>query len=141
MKYGPIKFPAKVHYNTRKKDGKEQWFYLNLNGFRNLHHFTKNKVKQKCKEIVREMNLEHIPFDPPYRFVWTLYSYAPKIDVSNPCSICDKFMTDALVEAGLMDDDNCQWIPAVEYRYGGQDRKDPRIMLEIHPFVEDNDEV
>ena len=51
--------------------------------------------------------------------------------MSNPCSIIDKFTCDALVKAGVLEDDSSKQIKKVIYKYGGIDKDNPRCELEI----------
>lgn len=44
-----------------------------------------------------------------------------KRDISNVLSIVDKYVCDALVEAGVLEDDNYNHLKKVVYKYGGMD--------------------
>jgi hypothetical protein len=57
-----------------------------------------------------------------------------KMDVSNVCSIVDKFACDALVELARLKDDNHKIIPAINYRFGKVDKENPRVELEIEEY-------
>ena len=54
--------------------------------------------------------------------------------MSNPCSIIDKFTCDALVKAGVLEDDSSKQIKQIIYKYGGIDKDNPRCELEIAAF-------
>jgi Holliday junction resolvase RusA-like endonuclease len=66
------------------------------------------------------------------RLVYTLYPKdRRKCDVSNICSIHDKFFSDALVEMGKIEDDNYLYIPEIDYRFGEIDKDRPRVEIRI----------
>ena len=68
----------------------------------------------------------------PYRFTYTLFQQSGRAtDVANVLSIVDKFTCDALVELGVLPDDNHKIVKEVVYRYGGVDKENPRAELEI----------
>lgn len=58
---------------------------------------------------------------------------ARRYDVSNICSVHDKFFCDALVESGLLPDDNYKIISEVHYFSGDMDRDNPRVDVEVYP--------
>mgnify|MGYP003643022301 CR=1 FL=1 len=61
---------------------------------------------------------------------YTYYSKTKRrIDISNPCSIIDKFACDALVKAGIIKDDSFEQVQAVVYKFGGFDKENPRCEL------------
>lgn len=106
---------------------KKKKFWLNLNQYRNAHHFTLDKAKKKFKTIVTP-KLSNIPFIDKVRISYILY--APnerKRDVANVCSIVDKFFSDCLVEAGKLEDDDWQYLPLIAYGWGGVDKLNPRV--------------
>ena len=54
-----------------------------------------------------------------------------RIDISNPCSIIDKFACDALVKAGVLKDDSFEQVNQVIYKFGGFDKENPRCELVV----------
>lgn len=110
---------------------KKRRFWLNLNQYRNAHHHTLDKAKKEFKHAV-EPKLSLVPFSEKIRMSFLLY--APnnqRRDVSNVCSVVDKFFSDCLVEAGKLPDDNKDHLPMVAYGWGGIDRFDPRVDVVI----------
>jgi Holliday junction resolvase RusA-like endonuclease len=72
---------------------------------------------------------------PPLIFIYTLYPESNRrMDVSNVCSVVDKFTCDALTELGIITDDNHKIIPAINYRFGKVDKENPRVELEIEEW-------
>lgn len=125
-----ITLPLYVH--TTKSETKKGKFILNLNNYRNTYFQKLNKAKVNYSDLIKKMlpkvkyktvELEYIYFAATKR----------KIDVSNPCSVIDKFTCDALTESGLWEDDNINTIKKVSYIWGGVDKENPRCELVIIP--------
>ena len=45
-----------------------------------------------------------------------------RADMENVCIVTNKFLQDAIVECGKIDDDNYNIIQEIVYRYGGYDK-------------------
>ena len=134
-----LTLPLSVLIPRKTKEDKK--VILNMNVYRNLHHMTNNQAKALFKEymdrtlprIVRcgEGFLD-VGLVYPYRFTYTLFQQSGRAtDVANVLSIVDKFTCDALVELGVLPDDNHKIVKEVVYRYGGVDKENPRAELEI----------
>lgn len=128
-----INLPLSVTIPRKTKDDKK--FTLNLNIYRNSHHFTLNTAKVLWKDIVNGVLPDKTisePLKPPFHFVYTIYpSSGRAFDVSNVCSIIDKFTADALQGFGVIPNDNYKIIPIVTYKFGSIDKERPRAELEI----------
>jgi hypothetical protein len=95
---------------------------MNLNQYRNMHHQISNKAKIAFKQAVFPMFKGMASMDK-IRIVYTMYPHTKRFyDVSNVCSIVDKFFCDSLVVAGKLPDDNHNHVVSVEYRFGGINR-------------------
>tara|TARA_R100000541_G_scaffold56081_1_gene65309 strand:- start:448 stop:696 length:249 start_codon:yes stop_codon:yes gene_type:complete len=71
-------------------------------------------------------------FTEPVTLTYTYYAKTKRrIDISNPCSIIDKFTCDALVKAGILKDDSFKQVNKVVYKFGGLDKENPRCELLI----------
>lgn len=119
-----------------RKKGNNKVFIANLNGFRNAHHFTLNKAKHLYHDEVKKAYLYALNgpllIVPPLACIFTVYpSTGRKFDISNVCSIIDKFSLDALVDLKVIPDDNYKIIRDVTYRFGEVDRNNPRCELKI----------
>lgn len=105
---------------------------LSLNWYRNAKFFQSNDAKQIFKaavhaEVVRAgLNKLPVPAHFKYR-----YFFARKSDVGNFHAVIEKFLLDALVELGVLPEDNCEVVPGGEYRFAGYDKTSPRVELEI----------
>lgn len=125
--------PLKISVYKSKRTGKDTFFNLNLNQYRNASYFTLNTAKISFKEEVRnrlksDISIIHFPIEINYK----LYIGSKRLcDVSNICSIIDKFFCDALVELGILPDDNYTIISGISYSFGGIDKSNPRCEITI----------
>jgi len=130
-----IILPLSISIPRKTKDDKK--FTLNLNIYRNTHHFVLNKAKELWKDVVRNALNSSETLNPPFHFTYTIYQSSGRaFDVSNVCSIIDKFTADALQEFGVIPNDNYKYIPIITYKYGGIDKENPRAELEIKELKE-----
>lgn len=124
MKY-VINSPLSVAISKKKK------FILNLNNYRNASYFILNTAKQKYKKLI----IPQLRDLPTFNKVRLTYCFFPatkrRYDVSNVCSVVDKFFSDALVETGHLSDDNYHYIPDVLYCIGSLDKNNPRVQILI----------
>jgi|TARA_B110000285_G_C15114841_1_gene613440 hypothetical protein len=120
-----IELPLEVYYSKNKK------FILNLNNYRNAHY----RILSSAKKIYAENLVDRISYpmyEEPVRLTYTYFAKSKRrLDVSNPCSVIDKFTCDALVKAGVLEDDSFEHIKEVVYKFGGIDKERPRCELEI----------
>lgn len=125
-----MKIILPLYIHTTKSETKKGKFILNLNNYRNTHFQKLNKAKVYYEELIIKM----LPV-VKYKEVEIEYTYFAKtkrrMDVSNPCSIIDKFTCDALTKAGLWKDDDINTIKKVSYIWGGVDKDNPRCELTI----------
>ena len=92
--------PLEVYYSKNKK------FILNLNNYRNAHY----RILSASKKVYTEQLLERIKDLPKFSDTVSLdYVYYAKsnrrLDVSNPCSIIDKFKDQNIVVIIRIDED------------------------------------
>lgn len=106
-------------------------FYLNLNQYRNAHYHVLNKAKVLFADQVTPL-LQGIPFLHKCGIKYTYYAPSKReTDVSNVCSIVDKFFSDTFVAAGKLKDDNYKYLDEVTYAFGGIDPQNPRVTITI----------
>lgn len=123
----PLKIPVSLNST----------FTLNLNVYRNAHYHTLNKAKVNFKYQIEKELLKLREYNQ-IKLTYVLYPQTNrKCDVSNICSIVDKFFSDALVEGGHIKDDNYTFIPEVVYKIGSVDPKNPRVEVYINELKED----
>lgn len=130
-----IDLPLEVYYTKNKK------FILNLNNYRNAHY----RILSNAKKIYADNLIDRISY-PKYKepvvLTYTYYAKSKRrLDISNPCSIIDKFTCDALVKAGVLEDDSSKQIKQVVYKYGGVDKDNPRceLILQLYCFPRSTD--
>ncbi len=120
-----------VHLPIKVKLAAKNYFYLNLNQYRNAHYHTLNKAKTLFTESVLPL-LKDIPPLIKCSLQYTYYAPSKRdVDVSNVCSIVDKFFSDTFVEAGKLIDDNYKYLDEVTYLFGGVDPQNPRVTVTI----------
>lgn len=106
-------------------------FSLNLNIYRNTHFQTLNKAKQNFNDLAREL-LVGVPKLKACSLEYVLYPASRQLcDISNVCTVVDKFFSDALVDCGILEDDNYQFIADVRFRFGQIDKANPRAEVII----------
>ena len=122
-----ITSPAKILLSTNKKTGKNKYFPLNINHYRNAHFRTLHKAKKLYSELMRH-KLKEIPeLDKVSLSFFLLKSNRIKSDVNNVLTIVEKFFTDCLVENGILKDDNYLYLEETNFKLKG-----------IYPELEDD---
>ena len=128
-----VTLPLEVYYSEKKK------FILNLNNYRNAHYRVLSIAKKVYTENLVERIKDYSRFDDPVSLEYVYYAKSNRrLDVSNPCSIIDKFTCDALVKAEVLVDDSFEQIKEVVYKFGGVDKDNPRCILELFPSSKKN---
>ena len=114
--------------------GKPKKLPLNLNHYRNAHFHVLNSMKVQFKKAISSQ-LTFPKLVEPVKISYVLYPPTRReLDISNVLCIVDKYLCDALVEAGLMEDDNFNHLPQVEFRFGAVDKENPRAEAFIQPL-------
>ena len=120
-----IDLPLEVYYSKNKK------FILNLNNYRNAHYRILSSAKRIYSENLVD-RISHPTYEKPVRLTYTYYAKSNRrLDISNPCSIIDKFTCDALVKAEVLVDDSFEQIKEVIYKFGGVEKDNQRCVLVI----------
>lgn len=130
-----LSLPLEVtYYKAKTSRGKDKKFILNLNNYRNAHHRILSLAKVAYSNLIKSLVPEGIQVDR----CRLRYIYYPKTrrryDVSNPCSVIDKFVCDTLTELGVWPDDSSEFVRGVAYIPGEVDKENPRCELEIIPL-------
>lgn len=126
--YGSVRFAIPLYTYIGSKR-----FSLNLNQYRNAHFRDLARAKKNIEGLVflalRDRGLK---LEAPIKVTITLWKESKRLrDLSNVCSIADKFVLDAIVKCGIINDDDCETIPFVEYIYAGIDRENPRMDIKL----------
>jgi len=107
--------------------------HINLNNYRNLHHQVSNNLKRQysdlaCAKLYKHKNKMYSKIKLEFTY------YKPtkaKRDRANILSIHEKFFCDAMTKAGVIPDDNDDYIKSSYYCSGGLDRENPRVDIKI----------
>lgn len=103
-----------------------------VNWYRNAHYQQSNQAKIKFKALIQEQLDSFDPIDGKIKIKYTYFAKANNSpDLDNFVGTVKKFFQDALVESGLIEDDNVNFIVANSEYYGGIDRNNPRVEAEI----------
>lgn len=118
--------PLEVQVSSRKT------LKLNLNVYRNAHWTQLDKAKKNFNKLALILLRGEKPIKPPIKMTFELWiPNATEVDLSNVCSVVDKFATDCVVKAGIIPDDNYKYLKQATYIYRGIDRKRPRCEITV----------
>jgi len=131
-----IKITLPLYVYLPRKRREDKIFRLNLNVYRNAHYQVLHQAKKEFFSAllpqIEGIKKKGSVSPPPYKLLYVLFVPSTRrVDITNVCSILDKFACDVLVQAGVLRDDDAHTIAAVEYRFGGVDRGSPRCELII----------
>jgi len=115
---------------------KHKWkpFYLNLNNLINLAKNThsRNQTKKNYTKLIQPIIMGLDEIQGPVKIIYEIYAKSKALfDIGNVGSVVDKFVCDALVSEGVLEDDNIYIIPRVEFVFAGVDVKNPRAEITI----------
>jgi hypothetical protein len=130
-----IQLPLKIACDDQSRpvkhrpDWEQPYFSLNLNQYRNAHHQSLNNAKVNFEIAARKLiRAAKIPKLDRCALEYILYPRTRQLcDTNNICSIADKFFSDSLVSAGVIEDDNYNFIADSRFRFGHIDRENPRV--------------
>lgn len=128
--------PIKLEVGVAKKKN----YYLNLNGYRNWQFQLNNQLKKLFKITVAEDIRQLTPVDGVCKVTYTIY-YPTKraFDIDNIGSVITKFTHDALVEFGILEDDNYNFVSEIVFKYGGVDKENPRCDVVIEELKDEQE--
>lgn len=118
-----LKFELPCYIKSGKKN-----ISLSLNWYRNAHYMQSNNMKKKFKSIIAPQfsNINPVNGQISIKFIY----YAARNnspDLDNFTSVVKKFFQDALVELGIIPEDNVNYIISTSEFYGGIDKENPRV--------------
>lgn len=124
-----LDLPLSVQVNDKKK------VQLNLNAYRNLHYYLNNAAKVEFKRLILPL-LEDIPKQVKVHLHYEFFApNQARRDLMNVVCIVDKFLTDVLSDAKVIDDDHTGIVVSNSSAYGGVDRTNPRVSVTIYPVI------
>jgi Holliday junction resolvase RusA-like endonuclease len=119
--------PLCIDVPYKKLDKKPKRYYLNLNAYRNWHHHVNNMLKTRYKDLMKDQ-IEGLKLQTPISVEFTLYKGSKrKMDKGNTFTVQSKFLYDALVEYGCIEDDNDEHIYDEILRKTEYDKENPRV--------------
>ena len=112
-----------------RKRGAAKRYYLSFNIVRGLHYLVYNQIKKSVHaDIVAQ--LSRLPtfqaLHAPVAVTCTLWSSGERKQDLDNLSAVVKFVTDAVVATGWLEDDSTKYIKSVTYLWGGVDKGHPR---------------
>lgn len=108
-----------------------------VNWYRNAHHHESNAAKKKFKLLIQDQLNQFDKIETPIKIKYTYYAARNNSpDLDNFIGTVKKFFQDALVESGLIEDDNINFIVGNSESYGGIDKENPRVEAEIKQLGE-----
>lgn len=106
---------------------------LNMNAYRNWHYRDQHLTKELFEQIARA-KLMGIPKLDKVHLHYVLWGpNKQRRDLMNVIAVVDKYFSDALVEAKVLDDDHSEIIISTSAAFGGIDRSNPRVTVTIVP--------
>ena len=103
-----------------------------VNWYRNAHHHESNSAKKKFKKLIQDQLNQFDKIETPSKIKYTYYAARNNSpDLDNFVGTVKKFFQDALVESGLIEEDNVKFIVASSESYGGIDKENPRVEAEV----------
>ena len=124
----------------REKVNKRTYEAINLNIYRNQHHYKRNNQKKAFHDRMKKP-LSKLP---KLGKVWLHYEIYPKtrrrLDTMNPGSVIDKFFSDCLVEEEILTDDDYEHVVFNSFRVVAIDKDNPRCMVTIIELIDPKDE-
>lgn len=104
---------------------------LNLNVYRNLHYYKLNYQKKAFQTFVKPLLLGL----PSMEAITLHYEINPKggsrLDTMNVGSIVDKFFSDALVQNGIIPDDDYKHVVGNSFSFGSLCPENPHVLVTI----------
>jgi len=126
-------FTLPIYYTFERKTKADKKVLVGLNWYRNAHYFSSNQVKKHYLELIKEQIIdEELEF--PLQATFMVYIKNQRTDPHNVRSVIEKFFYDALVELGIIPDDNLKYITETR-SFFFMDAENPRIEI----IVQKND--
>ena len=105
---------------------------VSVNWYRNAHYRDSNNAKKEFKRQIQDQLDQFDKIPTPIKIKYTYYAARNNSpDLDNFVGTVKKFFQDALVESGLIEDDNVNFIVENSEKYGGIDKDDPHVKAVI----------
>lgn len=123
-------FDVPLYITVGVKKPRNIW--LNLNNYRNWYRYQNNDYKKIFKETIQPQIDDLSPMKGQVDVsigIW--YPSLHKRDLDGTMSIITKFTLDALVEGGIIEDDNIEFIRSLHASFDGYDKHRPRATITL----------
>ena len=118
-----FEIPTRIILGVKKKTS----FPLNVNAFANKHHQQKHNAKNIFYEYIDGLNLKdkHGELSGVHRVHYQYYAETGRLfDEANVGGGIDKFLADALVNCGLLVDDNYEHLKHYTFEFVGVKKRE-----------------
>jgi len=126
-----------LYYTIEYKTKKNKTILVNNNFYRNAYYRLLNDIKHFYTDLVieqlKEKKVAQNQFIEQIEICCILYYKNQRSDLDN-YSILLKFVLDALVKYGYIEDDNISVVKKIEWIVGSKDKKEPRLKIKIKEF-------
>ena len=126
-----MKIISPLYIDLPRVRTKPKRVYLNMNSYGNTNTFTNNEVKKAYLEAIREQiegKVIHTPIEVKYK----VYKQSKRrLDKLNVVSVVSKYLMDALVNLGCIEDDNDDFVKTEIILPTELDKENPRVEIVI----------
>lgn len=119
-------------YGVIKKTKNNKNLAITFNWGRCAHFRTYSKAKKDFKSMISNQLNSIDKIEGKLIISYTYFAKRNGTDMDNFVSVSKKFFQDALVESGLIGDDNTNYIIESREKFGGIDKESPRIEARIN---------
>lgn len=108
-----------------------------MNTYRNLHYMVENECKRLYKKTMSEQ-ITGVVFTNPVTITYQVFKgSATVLDKMNVISIVSKYLLDALVELGALEDDSDTFVKLETILPTETDKENPRVEVTVKELVFD----
>ncbi len=127
-----IELSLPIYFTKEFKTKPSKTFLVNLNWFRNAHHFIQNDVKQHFHELIAEkLDTNKSRIEGKYTLDISLYYKNTNCDASNIIAMSEKYVLDALQGLNVVKQDSVRYHVGTTWQVVEQDKDNPRVVIKI----------
>lgn len=109
----------------------KKWFSCSLNTYRNAHHHILNQAKLEFGKQIQQ-KVFALPQMDKIKIHYEFFYIDKRVhDLDNSLSIIAKFVSDCLVNAGILKNDDYLHITQISASFGGIDKVNPHCQIII----------